>query len=164
MNIALLVIDMQKEFFAGNSRQSMENAAGYINHAADLFRKNGKKIIWIQDENDDGSRRETPGFEIIDLLKPGDNEKRIFKRYDNGFNKTELPAYLSKEGIDTIVISGFCAEYCVLSTYKGALDLDLTPVILRNAIAGGINENVRFVESICELISIGALEKLIFGS
>jgi len=50
-------------------------------------------------------------------------------------------------------------DYCVLSTYRGAEDLDLTPIILKGSLASSISENIKFVESISDIISYGALEK-----
>ena len=162
MNIALLVIDMQKEFFHGNSKNSMENAVKYINYTVNLFRKNNKKIIWIQDEDEeDGNINGTEGFEIIELLAPLQSEKRIIKHYGNSFNKTELLKYILKEKIDTIIITGYSAEYCVLSTYRGALDHDLTPILLKNAIASSNNDNIKFVENINDIITINVLKKII---
>ena len=125
MNMALLVIDMQKVFLKGNSKNSMENAAEYIGYTINLFSKNSKKIVWIQDEDEeDGNIYGTEGFEIIDLLSPLQNEKRIIKHYGNSFTKTELLEYILGEKIDTIIITGYCAEHCILSTYRGALDHD----------------------------------------
>ena len=162
MNIALLVIDMQKSFFQGNSKESIESALEYIEYTVNLFRKNNKKIVWIQDEDEeDGNVDGTEGFEILDSLKPNIDEKRIIKHYGNSFNKTGLLEYLLKEKIDTIIITGYCAEFCVLSTYRGALDHDLTPIILKNGIASGNNENIKFVENICDILTIKVLEKII---
>ena len=162
MNLALLVIDMQKAFFNGNSKKSMENAAEFIDYTISLFRENNKKVIWIQDEDkEDGNVNGTEGFEIIELLTPQQNEKRIIKHYGNSFNKTGLLEYLLKEKIDTINITGYCAEYCILSTIRGALDHDLTPIILKNAIASGNNKNIKFVENINDIITIKVLEKII---
>jgi len=162
MNIALLVIDMQEAFFSGNSKKSMENAAQYINYTVSIFRENNKKIIWVQDEPEkDAHINGLKGFEIIELLKPHENEKRIIKHYGNSFNKTGLLEYILEEKIDTIVITGYCAEDCVLSTYRGALDHDLTPIMLKNAIASGNEENLKFVENIHDIITIKVLEKLI---
>ena len=162
MNIALLVIDMQKAFFEGNSKASMLKAVDYINYAVELFRKIDKKVIWIQDEDEgDGNIRGKESFEIIDLLKPNENEKIFIKHYGNSFNKTGLMEFLINEKIDTIIITGYCAEHCVLSTYRGAKDHDFFPIILKNAIASGSNENIKFVENISEIISINVLEKLI---
>jgi len=162
MNIALLIVDMQQAFFNGSSKESMENAVGYINYAVDLFRENNKKIVWIQDEPEkDAHLNGLEGFEIVELLKPQQDEKRIIKHYGNSFNKTGLLEYLLEEKIDTIIITGYCAEECVLSTYRGALNHDLTPIILKNAIASGSNENLKFVENIHDIITIKVLEKLI---
>jgi nicotinamidase-related amidase len=162
MNIALLVIDMQKAFFTGISKESMEKATEYINYTVDLFREHNKKIFWIQDEDEeDGNVNGTEGFEIIDLLKPKEDEQRIIKHYGNGFNKTKLLETILREKIDTIIITGYCAEYCVLSTYRGALDNDLTPIILKKAIASGNKENIKFVEDVTDIITIKILEKII---
>ena len=142
----------------------MEKASEYISYTIDLFRKNNKKIIWIQDEDkEDGNVRGSEGFNIIELLAPLQSEKHIVKNYGNSFNKTELLDYLLEEKIDTIIITGYCAEYCILSTYRGALDHDLTPIILRNAIASGSSENIKFVESISDIITVKVLEKIING-
>ena len=101
------------------------------------------------------------GFELPDELEILPSDLHIHKTYGNSFNKTTLEAELRKLGVDTVIISGFCAEYCVLSTYRGAQDVDLTPIVLRGSIASGIPENVRFVESISNVISYGALSKVL---
>ena len=162
MNLALLIIDMQKDFFKGNSEESMKKASDYINQAVNIFREHNKKIIWIQNENiEEGLITVTPGFEVIELLTPQQNEKRITKHYRNSFNKTGLLEYLLEEKIDTVIVTGFCAEYCVFSTFVGALDHDLTPIILKNAIAGGNNENIKFVENVCDTLTVKILKKII---
>ncbi|MCL2520870.1 MAG: isochorismatase family protein [Spirochaetaceae bacterium] len=162
MKIALLVIDMQKAFYVGETELSMQKASDYINFALDLFRENNKKVIWIQDEDkEDGNEQGTAGFEVIDLLKPLPEEKRIIKHYGNSFNKTDLLKYLQQEQIDTLIITGYCAEYCVLSTYRGSLDYDLMPIILRGSLASDKPENIHFVENISEVITAGVLQKII---
>jgi len=50
--------------------------------------------------------------------------------------------------VDTVIVTGFCAEFCVLATYRGAEDLDLTPILLRGSLASSTPENIKFVESI----------------
>jgi hypothetical protein len=58
-------------------------------------------------------------------------------------------------------VTGFSAEYRVLSTYRGAQDLDLTPIILRGSLASDNLENIKFVESIGSIISYGVLKKVL---
>jgi len=64
-------------------------------------------------------------------------------------------------GVDTVIVTGFCAEYCVLSTHRGAQDLDLAAIMLKGALASDNAERIRFVEEITEIISYGALKTLL---
>jgi nicotinamidase-related amidase len=98
---------------------------------------------------------------LPDQLNSLDSDIHIHKTYGNAFNKTPLENEVRKLGVDTVIITGFCAEYCVLSTYRGAKDLDLTPILLRGSLASGIPENIKFVESVSDIISYGALKKVL---
>jgi len=159
MRMALMIIDMQKAFYEGNSKISMDSAVEYINAAIEMFRAKNLPIIWVQDKSDVAPRE--IGFDFIDQLKPQEKDYRIIKEYGNSFNKTECGKIVKEEKIDTIIITGYCAEYCVLSTYRGALDLDIVPIIFRGSIASGAKENIRFVESISDIASYQVLKKLI---
>ena len=159
MRLALMIIDMQKEYYEGNSKNSMDSAVEYINAAIKMFRDKNLPIIWVQDKGDVAPGE--IGFEIINQLQPQKNDYRIIKEYGNSFNKTECSKIVKDENIDTLIISGYCAEYCVLSTYRGALDLDIVPVIFRGSIASGVNENIRFVEAISDIASYQVLKKLV---
>ena len=112
-------------------------------------------------EEEDGRTPGTPGFETtsqIDLLP---SDPRIHKTYGNAFNKTDLHRQLQALGVDTLLLTGFAASQCVLSTYRGALDLDYAPLIFRGSLADSSPKKIRFVEEIHNLVSYGALVKLI---
>jgi hypothetical protein len=49
----------------------------------------------------------------------------------------------------------------VLSTYRGAKDLDYFPVILKNGIASVSDANKEFVENISETVTCGVLERML---
>jgi nicotinamidase-related amidase len=163
MNLALLILDMQKGYYKNLSKNSMDKASEYINKSIDIFRKNNLPIIWICDDEKDGIVDGTKDFEIIDILSKNENDIIINKKYRNGFNKTVLLDHINKHSIDTLIITGFSAEYCVLSTYRSAEDYDLRPIMLKNALAcyENKNENIEFVENISETITIEELEKII---
>jgi nicotinamidase-related amidase len=162
MKLALMVIDMQKEFYVGQTKDQMDKAAEYINYVIPMFEKKGLPIIWVQDlDEGDGVVPGKDGFEFIDALKPKSDAIRIHKTYGNSFNKTGVDKILKDSGVDTVVMTGFCAEFCVLSTYRGAKDLDYFPVILKNGIASTEEPNKEFVEKISETITTGMLEKLV---
>ena len=164
MKPALLVIDLQRDFFniSLTCSESLRSAIAYINEALALFRKKSFPIISIQhmDENE----RLVPGnegFEVHESVKLEPQDLRIVKMYGNAFTKTALAEKLRENGVDTVIITGFCAEECVLSTYVGAEDNDFIPVILRSAIASGDQNRVRFVEEISNIISIGTLKQFL---
>ena len=164
MKPALLVIDVQKAFFTINPTmtQSLNDAIEYINAAIALFREKGLPVICIQQMDED--EKLVPGEEGFDLpegLEILPSDLHIHKTYGNSFNQTSLEDELQQLGVDTVIITGFCAEYCVLSTARGAKDLDLTAIVLRGSLASGVPENIKFVESISDLISYGALKKIL---
>ncbi len=162
MKLALMVIDLQKAFYHGEKIASMDLACDYINTVIPLFRKKKLPILWVQDiDEESGVTPETEGFEFIDSLEPENGEYRIHKHYGNSFNKTEALKILRENNVDTVIITGYCAENCVLSTYRGALDHDLTPALLKKGIASGNKDNLRFVEEISNVISYAVLKKIL---
>jgi nicotinamidase-related amidase len=164
MKPALLVIDIQKDFFNINQAcsDSLKSAIDYVNPAIDLFRKKNLPIIAIQHKNEEkGLVPGNPNFNMPESVKLENQDVRIIKTYGNSFTKTGLAERLRALGVDTVIVTGFCAEFCVLSTYIGAQDYDLTPIILRGSIASDNAEHIRFVEEIAETISFGALKAVL---
>ena len=166
MKPALLVIDMQNQFFSMNdtTKNSLSDAIEYINAAIELFRAKELPVICIQDVEEENGR--VPGkekFEVPESINLNEGDLRIHKTYGNAFNKTPLAEELQKQGVDTVILTGFCAEICVLSTYRGAQDLDLTPILFRGSLASTNPENIGFVERVSDVISYNALEKLLEG-
>jgi nicotinamidase-related amidase len=164
MKPALLVIDVQKQFFkfSPTTAQSLDDAIEYINAAIELFREKDLPIICIQHvDEENGLVPGEEGFELPESLSVLPSDLHIHKTYGNSFNKTPLKEELQELDVDTVVITGFCAEYCVLSTYRGAQDLDLTPIILRGSLASSVLENIKFVESISDIVSYGSLKKIL---
>ncbi|MBN1876028.1 MAG: cysteine hydrolase [Anaerolineae bacterium] len=164
MNPALLVIDVQKAFFDLDPvmTQSLNRAVETINMAIALFREKQLPVICVQHmDKDDDLVPGQKGFDVPESLHILPSDVHIHKTYGNSFNKTPLIETLRNQGVDTVIITGFCAEYCVLSAYRGAEDMDLTPIILLGSIASGSVENIKFVENISETVSYGALKKFL---
>jgi len=164
MKPALLVIDVQKAFFDIDqaTTQSLDKAIDYINAIIPVFREKGLPVICVQHmDKGDGLVPGRDGFDLPDKLKIVPSDLHIVKTYGNSFNKTPLADELRKLGVDTVIITGFCAEYCVLATCRGAEDIDLTSIILRGSLASVVAENIKFVESISNIISFEALKKVL---
>jgi len=162
MKPALLIIDVQNEFFKLNQAcsDSLKSAIEYINAAVALFRKKNLPVVVIQHKSESlvpGSL----GFDVPESVKLEPQDIRIVKTYGNSFTKTGLAKKLRELEVDTVIVTGFCAEFCVLSTYRGAEDLDFTPIILKGSLASDNAEHVRFVEEITETISFDALKPML---
>ncbi len=163
MKPALIVIDVQKAFFKHPIKaQSLNDAIVSINAAIDLFRKKNLPVICVQHiDEEDQLMPGTAGFDLPEHLDILPDDIHIYKTYGNAFNKTPLLEKLRALEVDTVILSGYCAENCVLSTCRGAEDVDLTPILLRGSLASGNLERIRFVEGINEVISYGALERVL---
>jgi nicotinamidase-related amidase len=164
MKPALLVIDVQNKFFSLNQAcsDSLKSAIEYINAAIDLFREKNLPIVVIQHKSEEeGLKPGKPGFDVPKSVKLEPKDIRIVKTYGNSFTKTGLAEKLRELEVDTVIVTGFCAEYCVLSTYHGAQDFDFKPIMLKDSLASDNAEHIRFVEEISEIISYGALKTLL---
>ena len=161
MRPALLVVDVQNRFYkmSPETAQSLNRAVYFINEAIKLFRESNFPIIAIQHKNEAGGL--VPGtedFEIPLSVNLIASDPRIHKIYKNSFKKTELVEKLRGLGVDTVIITGFCAEHCVLHTYCGAESEDFAPIMLKEALASYAPEHIHMVEEITEIMTIGALK------
>jgi len=159
MKTALLVVDMQNEFFAEKpqTRESLHSAVEYINAAIALFRRNNAPVVVVSDIGEPNRVRGHESFAVHPSIAVLESDLHIDKRFGNAFWQTDLDERLRAQSVDMVIVSGFCAEYCVLDTYRGAVERDYKAALLRNGIAGPRADHIRVVESICELVSYGAL-------
>jgi nicotinamidase-related amidase len=164
MRPALLVIDVQNAWLDQSEglRKSIEVRAQEINEAIAAFRKKGLPIfILYHTDKAAGPEPGTEAFEFHSSIKIRPTDVKVVKNYPNAFNKTELEGLLRKEGCDTVLLAGLSATGCVLATYMGAKDRDITPYLVRDAVAGPREDLVRFVEEICDGLSVQAIRQFL---
>ena len=155
---------MYRNSFFNNptTTQSLNQAIQYINVAIAFFREKQLPVISIQHvDPEDDLIPGKEGFDLPEQLLIEPTDLHIHKTYGNSFNKTPLAEELRKQGVDTIIVTGYCAEYCVLSTFRGAQDLDFQPILLRGGIASRTPEHIPFVVAINEVVSYKALKKML---
>jgi nicotinamidase-related amidase len=143
MNEALLIIDVQNDYFAGGKMQleKPEAALNQIEQVLNHFRKAGKMIVFIQHVAKSASAtfflENTFGVEIHSALAPKNNGKEfiIQKRFPNSFLKTQLQKVLTSNQVDSLVICGMMTHMCVDSTTRQAADLGFQCTLLSDACA-----------------------------
>ena len=81
------------------------------------------------------SLRGTTGSEVMDELKMEPSDIFLPKRRFSAFFKTDLDQTLRTFGVDTIVVMGVTAEYCVLTTAIDGVCHDFYAIILEDCTA-----------------------------
>jgi len=77
----------------------------------------------------------TWGTEIIDELKPREDEMVIIKRRFSAFSGTELDMMLKTYDIRYLIFTGVATNICVESSLRDASHLQYLPVIVSDAVA-----------------------------
>ncbi len=127
MKEALLIIDVQNDYFPGgtNELHNPYEAEARISELIADSRECGRPVIYIQHINppDDYFFLEgTHGAEISDRIRPGDGDKVIVKHFPNSFLETELDDHLRSLGVDTLIVCGMMTHMCVDTTVRAAMD------------------------------------------
>lgn len=158
MNIAFLIIDVQKAFLEDrkNSKEYQDTLM-YINATASLFRKANQHIYIIRDisEGNDES------YSTVDKLKTSEKDIDIIKKYSNSFWKTNLEEKLKEKNIDFVVISGNALEHCVLATYFGAQERGFQAAILQHGVFADYKEGIMDLYNNRALVSYEVLHYLL---
>lgn len=138
MQRALLVIDVQNEYFTGKLPITYpEDSFQNILKAIDAANEKEIPVILIQHSNLD---KETATFKIDtdehdiheEVLKRG-FDKIIEKNLPGSFTGTDLESYLNENGIDTVVICGHMTQMCCDTTARQAMHLGFNVEFLSDA-------------------------------
>ncbi|WP_347219777.1 cysteine hydrolase family protein [Chryseobacterium sp.] len=140
-NTALLIIDVQNDYFPGG-KMTLEGAGQAGKNAQQIleyFRKNNLPIIHVRHiSTNEGATFFLPGTsgaEIHSLVSPSVGEKIIEKHFPNSFRDTDLLKYLQSEKIKNLVITGMMTDVCVESTTRASFDLGFNNIIIGDATA-----------------------------
>ncbi len=141
MNTALLIIDIQKEYFPGGRRELVEplQAAQKAYQLLQCFREHGGHHVHIQHV---ASRPDAASFipgdrltDIHDSAAHFEGEPIIQKHYPNSFRETGLLELLRGWDIQRVVVCGMMSHMCVDATARAAADLGFQLMVAEDACA-----------------------------
>jgi nicotinamidase-related amidase len=138
---ALLIIDIQRDYFPGGAYPLVEPeaAAGNAANVLGAFRAAGEPVLHLQhvwDAPDAAFMRPgTPGIEIHPAVAPADGERVLQKTEPNGFVGTALEEELRARGVEEIVVAGMMSSMCVDATVRAAADLGFAMTVVHDACA-----------------------------
>ena len=141
MNQALLLIDIQNDYFPGGAMELVGSPAAGVQAGKLLqaFRQKARPVIHIQHISTRPGATfflpDTPGVEIHGSVAPKAGETVFQKNYPNSFRETPLLEHLRKHQITQLVIAGMMTQMCVDSTTRAAADLGFQCVLAHDACA-----------------------------
>lgn len=140
MRRALIVIDVQNEYFTGGLPIEYPDPAmsiANIGKAMDAARAAGVPVIVVQ------NHAATPGaplfvkgteaWELHEVVRARPHDHYLEKTLPSAFPETDLAAWLAAQGVDTIAVTGYMTHNCDHSTINHALHLGLKVEFLSDA-------------------------------
>lgn len=125
---ALLVIDVQNEYFTGAlpvcyPAETLPN----ILLAVQVAKHKGIPVVIVQhtltDEGASAFVKGSKAWELHDAIKTVAADHYVEKHLPSAFVGTDLQAWLDTSAIDTVVISGYMTQFCCDTTARYAMHL-----------------------------------------
>jgi len=141
MQTALLVIDIQNDYFEGGKYPLVNplDAAKKAYELLQCFREHGGHHVHIQHISlkpdaaffIKGDR----GSDIHNLVAHFEGEPIVYKHYPNSFRETNLLEMLKGWGMERVVITGMMTHMCVDATARAAADFGFQVIVAEDACA-----------------------------
>ncbi len=141
MKTALIVIDIQNDYFEGgaNPLVGSREASLWARALLEDFRARALPVVHVRHLS---TRPDstffipgTQGAEIHENVAPVAGEKVIEKNFPNSFRDTDLLDYLRSEGITDLVVCGMMTQMCVDATVRAAKDFGFSCTVIGDACA-----------------------------
>lgn len=137
MSRALLVIDVQNEYFSG--ALPITHPAGHLEQILKVMDAAAGKVptVVVQHHFPQPEmpffQKGTPGWEIHDEIKNRRHDLLIQKTLPGSFTGTQLESWLKENGITTITIAGYMTHMCCDTTARQAVHRGFTVEFLSDA-------------------------------
>lgn len=136
---ALIVIDVQNEYFTGNlpiEHPPVQESIVRIGCAMDAARAAGVPVVIVQHSEAaqapvfaEGSH----GWDLHEAVASRPRDHHVFKRWPSAFAGTGLRDWLAEQGIDTLAIAGYMTHNCDAATVFEAAHAGLKVEFLADA-------------------------------
>lgn len=141
MNTALLLVDIQNDYFPDGRNELVGSDAAAAN-AADVlavFRQNFWPVYHVQHISTQPGATfflpETDGAKIHSSVAPVSGEELIIKHKPDSFLETDLQERLSMKKIKRLVMAGMMTHMCIDTTVRSAKAKGYDVVLLHDACA-----------------------------
>lgn len=138
---ALIVIDVQQQYFDGVlaiEHPPRDRSVAQIARAVDAASERGIPVVVVQHELPEGAPVFAAGSGSqqlhSEIARRADRaSKRVSKQFGSVFADTDLLEWLCAEGVDTVTLTGYMTNNCVLASAAAAEPLSLSVEVLSDA-------------------------------
>lgn len=141
MTQALLLIDIQNDYFDGGALPLVEMDAAAANAARllDSFRARDLPRVHVQHLSTRAGATfflpDTEGAEIHSAVAPAEGEPVVRKHFPNAFRDTALLEQLRAIDADSLTVCGAMSHMCIDASVRAAFDLGFTVEVAHDACA-----------------------------
>jgi nicotinamidase-related amidase len=141
MTKALLIIDIQNDYFAGGAMELVGPGAAATNAARILasFREQGLPVIHVQHHALSPTATfflpGTDGAKIHESVAPIEGETVITKHFPNAFRGTNLKDVLDALNLEQLVVVGMMTHMCIDTSVRAANDFGFKVTLVGDACA-----------------------------
>jgi nicotinamidase-related amidase len=161
--VALLLIDVINPMDFEGGEDLLEYARPMAHRIADLKRRAEELGIPVLYVNDNFGRwqsdfnklvsycieENTPGKEIVELLRPGEDDYFVLKPKHSGFYLTTLATLLNYLSAKVLILTGVAGDICVLFTASDAYMYDFDIIVPADCVA---SERLEYKEQALQLM------------
>jgi nicotinamidase-related amidase len=135
---ALLVIDVQNEYFTGKLPITYpEGSLEHILQAIRAARSKAIPVAYIQhtaiQKESKTFLKSTDGWQLHPAIAVTPRDYLVEKTLPGSFTGTDLDSWLRQKGIDTVVITGYMTQMCCDTTARQAMHLGFSVEFLSDA-------------------------------
>ena len=141
MTTALLVIDLQNDYFDGGKMELIDTttAAANARRLQEHFRNSGNPVVNIKHISDYPGATfflpDSEGAEIHPQVSPVEGDLLVTKNFPNSFRNTNLEEELRGLNVKSVVICGAMSHMCIDATTRAAADLGFECTLIDDACA-----------------------------
>ncbi len=141
MHTALLIIDVQNDYFPGGAMELVgaTEAGARAGQALAVFRERAWPVVHVQHVADEPDATfflpDTAGVEIHPSVSPRPGEMIVRKHYPNAFRETPLLDHLRGQDVTRLAIVGMMTHMCVDTSVRAAADLGFECLLGHDACA-----------------------------
>lgn len=178
---ALIIVDMQNDFIAEGAPIECPGGRAIVPNIKKLkawAKTNSIPVFYTQEMHrfqkvDYGLELErnepqhclegTEGVEIIDDLKPEDDDFVIIKRRYSGYYLTDLEVLMKSFNKKVLIITGAATNVCVYATALDAMQRDVQVIVASDGVAGtSVELHEAFLKNIDYVIGdVATIDELI---